>query len=254
MQKNPVKHAVLAWAVGAWVLPLAVVQLMSSATAQIIVPPDRPPGFERTISVSGLGTVTAEPDIASISTGVVSEAETAKEAMAKNSAVMSAMIDALKASGLDAKDIQTTNLSVQPRYQSSRDGRPPSINGYTVHNQARIIVRDIKRLGDILDQAIRLGSNQISGISFEVSRADDLRDEARKLAMANAQRKAKLYAEAAGASLGQPLSIEEPGSFPIFRPMAGMARAALAGDGAAPPVEAGSLKLEAHVNVTFAIK
>ena len=160
--------------------------------------------LERTVSVSATGTVAAEPDIAYISTGVVTEADTAKDAIGRNSTVMAKVIDGLKGAGLASRDIQTSTLNVEPRYTQARDGRPPTINGYRVVNQVRLTVRDIKRLGEVLDQAITLGANQVSGISFDVGNAETLKDEARKQAMANAKRRAELYATAAGAQLGAP--------------------------------------------------
>ena len=158
---------------------------------------------ERHVSVSATGSVAADPDMASISAGVVVEADTAKEALARNSTVMAKLIDGLKALGIAPKDIQTTAVNVEPRYVQAKDGRPATINGYRVVNQVRLTVRDVKRLGEILDPAITLGANQVNGIGFDVANAETLKDEARKQAMANAKRRAELYATAAGAQLGQ---------------------------------------------------
>lgn len=204
---------------------------------------------ERTISVSASGTVVADPDLAYISTGVVSEADTAKDALARNTTAMARLIDALKALRVAAKDIQTANLNVSPRYTQPKDGRPSTINGYQVVNQVRLTVRDIKRLGELLDQAIVLGANQVHGISFDVAGAETLKDEARKQAMANAKRRAELYATAAGVSLGEVLSIAEEmrGS---ARPLP-MGRAAMAGE---VPIEAGTLTLAVEVHVTYALR
>jgi hypothetical protein len=212
-------------------------------------PPKSP--IERSISVTGSGFVVAEPDMAHISMGVVSEADNAKDALAKNSAAMRTLIDAMKGNAIEARDIQTTSFNVSPRYQNFKDGRPPVINGYQVHNQVRIVVRDIKKLGAVLDQAVQQGSNQIGGIGFEVSKADELKGEARKQAIANAKRKAELYASAAGVKLGHVLAIEEAGAQAGPRPMMG-GRAAMAE--AAPPIEAGGQKLEARVVVVFAVQ
>jgi len=204
---------------------------------------------ERYVSVSATGSVAADPDMASISAGVVVEADTAKEALARNSTVMAKLIDGLKALGIEPKDIQTTAVNVEPRYTQAKDGRPASINGYRVINQVRLTVRDVKRLGEILDGAIGLGANQVHGISFDVSNAETLKDEARKLAMANAKRRAELYATAAGAQLGSVLTISEEGSVGP-RPMP-MARAVMAGS---VPVEPGTRTLTVEVNVTYALR
>lgn len=207
--------------------------------------------MERSVSVSATGSVSANPDQAMIATGVLSEGDTAREALTRNNVAMSKVIEGLKALGIDAKDIQTSGLSVNPRYANSRDGRPPAINGYQASNQVRILVRDPKKLGEILDQSITLGANQMGGVSFDVSKAETLRDDARKAAMANALRRATLYATAAGASLGPVLTISEDVRMAGPRPMA-MGRAAMAAE--AVPVEAGSQKLEVQVHVTYALR
>lgn len=207
---------------------------------------------ERTVSVSATGTVSAEPDRAAISTGVMIEAATARDAMNLNTAAMKRLLDGLKSAGIDPKDIRTTQIQVNPRYsQPKGDRQPPSVSGYQAVNQVRIIVRDLKRLGDILDQSITLGANQMGGVAFEVSESETLRDEARKNAMTNARRRAELYAAAAGASVGQVLAISESIQGPQPRFMAAGARAAMA---EAVPVEPGSIDLTAQVHVTYALK
>ena len=206
---------------------------------------------DRSVSVSATGTVGAEPDMAHISTGVVSEAESAREALNRNSATMKKLIDGLKAKGIVEKDIQTTSINVEPRYQQFKDGRPATIAGYRVVNQVRIIARDLTKLGDVLDQAVTLGANQMGGIQFEVSDAETLKDEARKRAMENALRRAKLYAGGAGAEVGPVISISEEVQYIGPRPVP-MTRSALAAE--AVPVEAGTQMLEARVHVTWALK
>jgi hypothetical protein len=206
--------------------------------------------LERTVSVSASGTVTAEPDIAYISAGVTTEAETAKDAIARNNAVMAKLIEGLKGAGIAARDIETTTLQVEPRHTQPKDGKPGAISGYRVVNQVRLTVRDVKRLGEILDQAIALGANQINSIGFGVANAETLKDEARKQAMANAKRRAELYATAAGVQLGQVLRISEGVVGDIgIRPMAG-ARAMAA----SVPIEAGTRTLTVDVDVTYALR
>lgn len=209
------------------------------------------PRAQRTISISATATVAAEPDQAAISTGVVAEGETARAALTANSEIMAKLIDGLKAAGIAAQDIKTTSFNISPRYQNFKDGRAPAISGYQVHNQVRIMVRALDKLGAILDTAVTLGANQIGGIEFIVGKSDSLKDEARKQAMANAFRRAKLFAASAGAEVGEVLAIAEEMSAPAPRPMV-MARAAMAADSV--PIEPGSLQLEARVNVTWALK
>ena len=204
----------------------------------------------RHISVTASATVGAEPDIAAISTGVVSEADTAREALNRNTAAMKKLIDGLKGAGIDAKDIQTTSFHVEPRYSQPKDGKPPAINGYRVVNQVRITSRDIGKLGEVLDQAVTLGANQINGIEFEVSKAETLKDDARKGAVENARRRAELFATAAGVQLGDVISISE--KVQEFAP--GPRTFARAKVASAVPIEAGTQMLEATVNITWALK
>jgi hypothetical protein len=204
---------------------------------------------ERWVSVSATGSVSAEPDIAYISTGVVTEASTAREAVSANNTAMARIVSGLKAANIAAKDIQTISMVVQPRYDTPKD-RPPAIRGYSVHNQVRIAARDIKKLGDVLDQVVTLGANAIDSIEFEVSTAEQLKDEARKMAMANALRRAKLYATAAGAEIGEVLTIAE--DVRMAGPVRAKTRATLAAQSV--PIEAGTQRLEVEVHVTWALR
>lgn len=204
---------------------------------------------ERQISITASGTVTAEPDIALISTGVVSEGRTAREALDANSAAMRRLIEGLKAAGIEPRDIQTTSFNVEPVYEQRRDNRSPAITGYRVHNQVRITARDVDRLGEVLDQAVTLGANQIGGIQFEVSKAETLRDEARRAAIANARRRAELFAAAAGVKLGRVLRIEE--RVQHHGPPVPFARTVAA---EAVPIEKGTQTLEAVVSVTWELE
>ena len=216
--------------------------------------PPSPALLERTITVAGTGYVSAEPDVVHITLGVVSDAETAKAALEANTKSMNAIGQALKARGIDAKDVQTNNFAVSPRYRQGKGGDQPTISCYQVQNTLRVVLRDVPALGGILDQVIQLGSNQVHGIAFESSKADSLRDEARKTAVANARHKAEIYAAAAGAKLGRVLDIEEMGT-QAPRPQRLHARAAsFSGDATPPPIEAGSLRLDAQVTITFAIE
>lgn len=204
--------------------------------------------LHRTVSVSATGSVTANTDIAQISAGVVTEADTAKEAMSRNSSTMTKLIDGLKAAGIPSTDIQTTALNVDPRYSQPKDGRAPTITGYRVLNQVRLTVRDVKRLGEVLDQAMALGANQVNHISFDIAEQEVLKDEARRQAMENARRRGELYAKAAGGQLGPVLRIAE--SVAEIGPMPGV-RAAMK---ASVPVEPGTRTLEVEVHVTYALR
>lgn len=203
---------------------------------------------DRIITIGASGTVSVEPDLAHISTGVLSEADTAREALQRNSAAMKKVIDGLKGAGVDPKDVQTSRFSIDPRYDQPKDGRSARITGYRVVNQVRITARDVSKLGELLDLVVTLGANQAGGISFDVSNAETLKDEARRQAIANALRRAKLFAEAAGATVGEVLTISEESSPspPIF---SGRAMAA-----ESVPIERGSQSIEVRVQVTWALR
>ncbi len=217
-------------------------------TVQAQTQPDSP--MQKNITVSATGTVDATPDIARIQTGVITESETAAQALSGNSQAMAKLIAGLKESAIDAKDIQTSSFRVEPRYTNPRDGQAPEINGYRVVNEVHVVVRDITKLGSILDALVKLGANQMNGLSFNVSKAETLKDDARKQAIENALRRAKLLASAAGAEVGDVIAISEDVVHGGPRPYA-MARAAKAD---MVPIEGGSETLEARVTVTWALK
>jgi len=206
---------------------------------------------KRTLSLTGSGAVKTTPDKVDISTGVTSEAKTAREALDQNTEAMAKVVQALKEDGIEPKDIQTTNFSVNPVYEQKAEGRPPVVIGYRVTNQVRISLHDIKKLGAILDKVVSLGANQIDSIEFGVEEPEALKDEARKLALKNVTDNAKLYAEAAGLQLGPILSIsEEESSYqPRFAPAATRTEMAKA-----VPIEAGTASVEVRVRVTWELK
>ncbi len=206
--------------------------------------------LERTVTVSAAGQVTAEPDMARISTGVVTEAATAREALTRNSDVMAKLIAGLKDNGIDAKDIQTSSFSIDPRYNNPLEGQTAVITGYRVANQVEVTARDLERLGEVMDSLVVLGANQMNGLTFDVSKAETLKDDARKEAIANALRRAKLYAEAAGVEVGEVIAIAEEAA--QFQPVAVPMQRAMKSE--AVPIERGSQTLEARVTVTWALK
>lgn len=203
---------------------------------------------KRTVTVVATGEVTAEPDLVSLTTGVVTEARDAQAAVAENSDRMRNVIDGLKALGIDEKDMRTTDFNIGPRYGRPKNGAA-SIEGFQVRNRLLVLVRDQKKLGDVLARAVDLGANDFGGLSFIVSEADSLADEARTKAVQNARRKAALYAEAAGAKLGDVISITEQGGV-APRPVA-MAREQMSVQ--AVPVEGGTSQLDVTVRVVWAL-
>jgi len=214
------------------------------------------PAYAGTISIEGRGEVRAAPDMATINSGVTTQGATARKALDANTAAMSELIDALKAAGIEARDIQTSGFSVNPNYvySDARDdlgySLPPKINGYQVSNSVTVVVRDLEELGSILDQSVTVGANTVNGVSFSVADPSELLDQARKLAFADARGKAELYATIADATLGELESISEREDFNGPQPYPMYARAEMSG--AAPvPAEAGEMSFAITVNVSW---
>lgn len=205
-----------------------------------------------TISVTGEGRVEARPDMATISLGVTTEGDTAKAALEANNSALAAVIERLKAAGTEDRDIQTSGLSLSPRYDynatdSSGQNR---ITGYIAANVVTVRVRNLDSLGTTLDSAVSDGANTLNGLAFGLQEPEPATDEARKEAVADARHKAELYAGAAGVKLGRVLSISEQGGYALPMPM--MAEAAGFKDArASVPVEAGEVGVTATVSILY---
>ena len=229
------QYAWLAAAIGASAL------LAAPAFAQTDFPP--------AITVSGEATISVPPDQAQVEAGVTSDGKTAREASEANNAAMGKLLLALKAAGIDAKDIQTSRLSLQPQSAPNHTGAP-AIVGYRASNHVTIRLHDVTKTAGVIDMLVGAGANDIGGINFMVSQASKLLDDAREQAVADARRKADIYAKAAGVTLGAPLSISEQGSpGPMFRGKM-MAAAPMA----TTPVAQGEETLSVTVSVSWAIK
>lgn len=205
------------------------------------------------ISLTGHGEVKSTPDLAFVTAGVVSQGDTAAAALAANTKAMNDLFAALKAAGIEDKDVQTSNFSVQPRYDYS-NGQSPKLEGYDVSNTVTVTLRKIDGLGPLLDSLVQNGSNQISGISFDVSKPQEAMDAARKLAAEDASRKAKVYAKAMGIELGDIVQVSE--GTPYQPPMPVVRGALMKAEAAAAPVPvaAGEQTLGVDVNVVWEIK
>jgi uncharacterized protein YggE len=202
-----------------------------------------------TITVNGVGNVSMTPDTASVTLGVNIFAKTLKEAQAQATDQMNAVIAELKSEGIDAKDIQTSNYSVSVNQNYDSNGTPGEVVGYTVNNQVTVTIRNLPKLGSILDQVVEKGANSIWGISFFVNDQTDAAKQARKLAVQDAAQHAQEIAEAAGVKVGKVLSINEtygPSPSPVAyeSQMAG-------GKGGSVPVQTGSTLVTASVTITY---
>lgn len=212
---------------------------------------------ERTprISVTGEGEAAVSPDMAILNLAVLREAETARAALDANSEAMAAVIAAMKEDGIAARDLQTGGLSIDPRYvhpNEDNDETQPRIVGYEVSNTLTVRVRDLDKLGAILDRSVTLGVNRGGDITFTNDDPSATLEKARKRAVENAFSKARTLAGAADVELGRVLRIAEQNVGRPPMPMQGRAmRMEAAAD--AVPVEAGENSYEVTVNVTFEI-
>jgi uncharacterized protein YggE len=211
------------------------------------------------ITVVGAGEASAKPDMARIQVGVTTQAETAAAALKANTVSMEALFKVLQDRKIDKNDIQTSNFNVHPVYKQIPRGEMPrgersqTIVGYQVTNQVSIKVRDLANLGGVLDDVVGKGANQVHGISFSKAEPSPILDQARLKAMADARRKAELYAGAAGVEVGKVLLIQE--ATPHVPQQQMFAGAALArGADSSVPVAPGQQTYHSNITVTYSIK
>jgi uncharacterized protein len=234
---------------------MALMLLVAAAPAVMCqerppIPPPRPPA-PPAISVTGSGTASGRPDTAEITTGVITQAPTAGKALAQNNAVTEKVLKATRALGIAEKDVQTSSINVVPqRRQGRQESYPPDITGYEVSNQLRVKVRDLAILGRLLDELVAQGANNLGGVQFSVAEPAPLLDQARAKAVADARRKAEVYATTAGVKLGRVLSIRESTAI-LPRPEGFQMRAMAA---SAVPVAPGEQEFQASVDITYAIE
>ena len=216
--------------------------LAAPALAQTMPPP--------AISVTGEATVSVAPDQARIDGGVTSDAKTAHEASDANNAAMGKVLAALKGAGIEEKDYQTSRLSLQPQFATpSKVSERAGIVSFRASNRVTVRIRDVAKVANVIDVLVGAGANEIGGINLSVTQASKHLDEAREKAIADARRKAEIYAKAAGVTLGEAISISEEGApVPLYR---GKMAAPMA---AGAPVAQGEEMLSVTVGVSWAIK
>lgn len=205
----------------------------------------------RTLSVNGSGKAYLTPDIAYLSIGVHTEDKDAAKAVTDNSTQSKKVSDALKAFKIELKDIQTTNFSIYPQQQFDENGQVTGIR-YVVDNTVYVTLRDITKIGDILNAVVEAGANSINGIQFDVADRTEAISEARKSAVADALTQAEELAKEAGVTLGPIMNISSYGGYPV--PML----EGKGGGGTAMAVEApispGQLVITVDVSVTYELK
>ncbi len=205
------------------------------------------------ITVNGTGKVTIKPDLATITIGVQAQAPSAADAQAKASAAMVKVVDAIKGKGIAEADIATQWVSLEPQYNYKSDGStPPTVIGYVSNQTVSVKVRDLTRVGPVIDTTVSAGANQVSGISFSVADPAAAASQARAAAIADAKARATELANAAGVTLGTATMITEvsaPGPIPYDYRMA-----APAADAAGTPILPGTTEVQVDVEVTYAIE
>ena len=203
------------------------------------------------LTATGDGSVMVVPDIAIVTIGVVSRGATAREALDANSADIGKVIDAIRGEGVADKDIGTSGFSVNPVYEAPPDNgaetRPPRVLGYDVSNEVRVTIRDIAASGAVLDKVVSAGANQVNSIAFDISDRVKPSDEALAAAVADATRKGKLIAEAAGLRLVRIMSVTVNDAVPVF------ARAEMSMAAKAAPIMPGERQVTANATISWEV-
>jgi uncharacterized protein YggE len=235
-----------------FVAAIALLALVLSACGPTTINQEAQP-IARTVSVTGSGQAYLVPDIAYIYVGVHTEKSTASEAMSENNAQTEKMIQALTDFGIDSKDVRTTNFSIWPTDKyDPQTGTPTGEKVYSVDNTVYVTVRELDKLGDLLDTVVAAGANTVNSIQFDVANKDEAIKTARAEAVKDAEAQAKELADAAGVNLGQIqfIGFNDSQPYPVFDGKGGGA----AVEAAAVPIQPGQLTFTVTVSVTYAIK
>jgi hypothetical protein len=204
------------------------------------------------LDVNATGEVTRVPDVAIISAGVVSRSATATGALQDTADRMNRVLAALKRSGVEDRDIQTSNVSLNPEYRYV-ENQPPQLVGYSASNTVTVRFRDIRNSGKILDALVGQGANQINGPSLTVDKPEAALDEARAKAIAMGRARAELYARSLGLRVVRVVSVNESGgNYPVPPPVPMYARAEMAQ--AKTSIEPGEQKLQVNLMMTFELQ
>lgn len=226
---------------------------LASAAAQVASPAPAMLLEGTLLEVSATGKTTRVPDVATISAGVVTQSATAAAALSDNAQRMARVLAALKKAGVADRDIQTSNIAIQPQYRYAQN-EAPVITGYQASNTVAVRFRDVARSGAILDALVREGANQIDGPNLSIDKPEAAEDEARIDAVAKARARADLYAKATGLRVERILSIGEGNGYSPPMPMPMMMARVSAAEGADSKVAAGEQNVTVTVNVRFLLK
>ena len=232
--------------------PRAIMAAMLLLVAVPAVAQDmRPIGGTR-LDVVATGEVTRVPDIVRINAGVVTQAASATEAIRQNAGRMEAVRAALRAAGIADRDIQTSNLNLNPQYRYA-ENQPPQLTGYQAMNTVDVKFRDIAKTGAILDALVAQGANQISGPMLGIDHPEAALDEARTAALANARARAELYARSLDMRVVRVLSVSEAGAVAMPPPVPMVRRGMIASE-AATQIDPGQQTLSVSLTVSFELQ
>jgi len=202
------------------------------------------------LDINATGEVTRVPDVAIITAGVVSRSATASAALQDAADRMQRVLGALKRAGIADRDIQTSNVNLNPEYRYENN-QPPQLVGYTASNNVSVRFRDIGSSGKILDALVGQGANQINGPSLTIDKPEAALDEARARAVAIGRARAELYARSLGLRVVRIVSVSDGDrAYPPPPPVPMMARAQKADT----IIEPGEEKLEVTVAMTFELQ
>ena len=241
--KTLMRAALMATVLSAAIAPASMAQAPAPAADSLF--------RATTFNLSAYGETRVAPDMASISLGVVTDGKTAAEALAANATRMTAVMASLRKAGIADKDIQTSNLSLNPQYRYV-ENQAPVLIGYQVSNQATVTVRDLKRLGLAVDATVNAGANQVNGISFGLADPTSAENAAREAAVKALAAKAELYARATGYRVNRLVSLSEGGGYSAPQPMPTFAvRAQMKDSGT--PVAGGELNVRIDVTALYEV-
>ncbi len=205
------------------------------------------------LDISATGEATRVPDVAVITAGVITRSSTARAALEQNAARMDRVRSSLKRAGIADRDIQTSNISLNPEYRYVQD-QPPRLTGYTASNQVNVRFRDIAKSGDILDALVAEGANSINGPSLTIDKPEEALDEARIKALGIGRARADTYARALGMRVLRLVSVSEGGgSYPVPPPMPVMMEARAQG-GVATKIDPGEQKVQVTLGMVYELR
>jgi uncharacterized protein YggE len=245
--KNPVKILIGA------VLAVLTIFIAAKAVNEIKNEGKTIQDVQNTITVSAEGKIYAKPDIGEINLGVTNEAKTVAEAQAKSTEAINKVMDFLKSSGVEEKDIRTTNYNIRPVYDYT-EARGQTLRGYSVSQNLDVKIRDLAKSGNIIAGAATGGANVVGGLNFTIDDLDAIKAQARQEAINKARNKAKELTDELGIKLGKLVSFSESGGYPIYYDKS-MALGVGGGETVpAPSIPTGENEITVDVSLTYKIK